>query len=68
MKLIIQRVTAGSVTVGEKIISKIGKGLVVLVGFHKDDTPKIIQRGVNKLLKLRLWNTIKKEEGDKINS
>lgn len=37
MKIVIQRVLEASVEVGGKIISKINKGLLVLVGIHKDD-------------------------------
>jgi D-tyrosyl-tRNA(Tyr) deacylase len=37
MKLLIQRVLEGSVTVDGQIVSQIGKGLVVLLGIHVDD-------------------------------
>lgn len=38
MRLLIQRVKRGSVTVAEKLISEIGPGLVILVGVGKGDT------------------------------
>ena len=37
MKLVIQRVKKGSVTVNGEIVGKIEKGVVVLVGIHRDD-------------------------------
>ncbi|KAJ8308411.1 hypothetical protein KUTeg_013285 [Tegillarca granosa] len=40
MKLIIQRVMKASVTVGDEVISSIGRGLCVLVGITRKDTAK----------------------------
>ncbi|XP_055908891.1 D-aminoacyl-tRNA deacylase 1 isoform X2 [Eupeodes corollae] len=40
MKTIIQRVTSAKVTVDEELLSSIGKGICVLVGFCKTDTEK----------------------------
>jgi hypothetical protein len=40
MRLIIQRVINASVVVGGKTVSKIDKGLLVLVGIQKNDTVK----------------------------
>ncbi|XP_058115719.1 D-aminoacyl-tRNA deacylase 1 isoform X2 [Anopheles coustani] len=37
MKAIIQRVTAAKVTVGDELVSSIGRGLCVLVGISTDD-------------------------------
>jgi D-tyrosyl-tRNA(Tyr) deacylase len=37
MRTLIQRVSKASVTVDDKVISKIGKGLVVLLGIGHDD-------------------------------
>ncbi len=56
MRVIIQRVTEASVTVEQKIVGKIGKGLLVLVGFTTTDTFKEIDHLTNKILKLRLWS------------
>ena len=38
MKIVLQRVSRASVTVGDELISKIGPGLLLLVGIAKGDT------------------------------
>lgn len=38
MRLIIQRVSSGKVTVKNEVVGEIKKGLVVLVGFSSTDT------------------------------
>ena len=38
MRLVIQRVTRASVTIGGELHSSIGAGLLVLVGIQADDT------------------------------
>jgi len=43
LKAVIQRVKKGSVSVDGKIVSEIGKGLVVLVCAEKNDNEKIIE-------------------------
>ena len=63
MRVILQRVSEASVTVDEKIIGKIGNGLLILAGFGKDDTEANIETMVNKILKLRVFS----DENDKIN-
>ena len=55
MKIIIQRVTEACVTVEQKVAGKIGRGLLVLVGFTSTDTLNEIEHLSNKILKLRLW-------------
>jgi len=55
MKAVVQRVLSGSVSVEGEIVSSIGKGIVALVGIHKDDTPVEREYIVRKLLNLRLW-------------
>ncbi|XP_067634129.1 D-aminoacyl-tRNA deacylase 1-like isoform X2 [Eurosta solidaginis] len=40
MKAIVQRVTAAKVTVGDNLISSIGRGLCVLVGITYSDTER----------------------------
>ena len=58
--MVIQRVKRASVTVEQKIVGKIGPGIMVLVGFTQKDTEKVLKKAVSKLLKIRLWNTIPK--------
>lgn len=38
MRVVLQRVKSGSVSVDGKIVGQIGKGLVCLVGIARDDT------------------------------
>ena len=38
MKIVIQRSLKSEVSVNNKIVGKIEKGLVLLVGFHEEDT------------------------------
>ena len=37
MRLVLQRVKRASVTVDEEVVGEIGKGMLVLVGIHRDD-------------------------------
>lgn len=39
-----------------ELISTIGKGLLVLAGIGKDDTPKEVQSMASKVLKVKLWD------------
>ena len=61
MRLVIQRVLEGSVTVEGTKISQIGKGMVCLVGLTKGDTKELLSFWADKLLKLKLWPKIQKE-------
>ncbi|KAI7899209.1 D-tyrosyl-tRNA deacylase [Cokeromyces recurvatus] len=56
MRAVIQRVTKASVTVDNKVISSIQKGLCVLLGIGTDDTEKDIDYMVNKILNIRVFN------------
>lgn len=55
MKTVIQRVTKASVTVENKIVGKIGKGLLVLLGVGPEDTKNTADFLVQKLVKLRIF-------------
>lgn len=55
MKLVIQKVSQASVAIGNKIVGKINKGLMVLVGVTHGDSEKDIDYLVNKLVNLRLF-------------
>ncbi len=56
MIAVIQRVSHASVTIDEIIKSKIGKGLLVLVGIESADTGEDIQWLSNKIVNLRIFN------------
>ncbi|MBN2662877.1 MAG: D-tyrosyl-tRNA(Tyr) deacylase [Bacteroidales bacterium] len=55
MRTIIQRVKSAIVEVDNKIIGKINKGLLILVGFEDDDTPTDIEWIVKKISNLRIF-------------
>lgn len=56
MKLVVQRVSQASVKVQDKICGSIQKGLLVLLGIHKEDTQDSIPWFVEKLINLRIFN------------
>ena len=60
MRALIQRVTGGSVTIDGEVYSKIGFGMVVLLGIAKTDTAKDVEQIAKKLVNLRIFND---EEG-----
>lgn len=63
MRLVVQRVNSASVSVGGKVVGKIGRGLFVLVGFKKGDTREKAEILAEKLIKLRVMADAK----DKMN-
>ncbi|MEO6070314.1 MAG: D-aminoacyl-tRNA deacylase [Chitinophagaceae bacterium] len=60
MRVVIQRVTKATVSVGDKICGKIGRGLVVLVGIEDGDSTEDIEWISKKMVSLRIFND---EEG-----
>ncbi len=63
MRLILQRVASASVSVEDKMISKINQGIVVLVGIMDDDTTEDIEWCVKKCLTIKLFNNWKDTVG-----
>ena len=59
MKALIQRVNQASVNINQSEYSKISKGLLILVGIHKndsvDDIKFIIDKSINLRIKLINW-------------
>jgi D-tyrosyl-tRNA(Tyr) deacylase len=55
MRVVIQRVSSASVTVSEKVVADIQKGLLILVGIEDNDTPNDIDWLVNKIINLRIF-------------
>ena len=55
MKIVLQRVTSASVTVDNNIIGKIDKGLLIFLGVEQDDTDDMLQKYVDKIIKLRIF-------------
>ena len=59
MRFIIQRVKSASVTVSNELVSKIGPGLMILVGLTHDDKEEYFDHVTDKFLNLRLWDDSK---------
>ncbi len=55
MRAVIQRVTGGSVTVNNEILSRIGPGLVVLLGIGREDTEEDAAYLAEKTANLRIF-------------
>ena len=55
MKIVLQRVSQASVTVDEKKVADIQKGLLVLVGIEDADTQEDIDWLVGKIIKMRIF-------------
>ncbi|MFV1884058.1 MAG: D-aminoacyl-tRNA deacylase [Balneola sp.] len=55
MKVVVQRVSSASVTVGNEITGVIDKGLLLLVGIHQNDTEDQLKWMCEKILKLRIF-------------
>ncbi len=55
MRIIIQRVSEASVTIGGVVKSAIKNGYLVLAGFEEADTPQDIDWTANKLINLRIF-------------
>jgi len=63
MKLVIQRVTKANVEVNKKIVGKINKGFMVLLGVAEGDTKSQADYLVKKLCNLRVFE----DENEKMN-
>ena len=63
MKLVVQRVKEADVTVSGKVVGKIDKGLMVLLGVKEGDTTKEADFLANKLVNLRIFE----DENEKMN-
>lgn len=55
MKLIIQRTTEACVSVEGVAVGKIGKGFLVLVGITHEDNRQIVEKMVQKMINLRIF-------------
>lgn len=56
MKVVVQRVQNANVTVKDKKVGEIKKGLLLLVGFTQNETKENIDWMVNKITNLRIFN------------
>lgn len=55
MRALIQRVSRASVTVDEKIVGEIGRGLLVLLGVGQGDGETQVKTVVDKIVNLRIF-------------
>ena len=56
MRIITQNVINASVSIDNKIVGSISRGFCLFVGFTQGDNKEIVDKMVNKLLGLRLFN------------
>ena len=63
MRAVVQRATRASVTVGEREVGKIGRGVVVLLGVSPDDGPDQAKWIAGKVATLRIFS----DDDDKMN-
>jgi len=55
MKVVLQRVTAASVSIDDEVVGRIGQGMVALVGVANGDTEKDAQYIAQKTVGLRIF-------------
>ena len=63
MRCVIQRVIQASVTVGEELVGKIGRGYMILIGVSSEDTDKDLRYMAEKVPNLRIFE----DENGKMN-
>ncbi len=56
MRVVLQRVSSGSVTIDGQVYGCIGKGLVILVGFGHGDDADTVHKMCRKILQLRIFD------------
>ncbi len=56
MKIVIQRVLNSSVEVENKIVGKIGRGFLILLGISNNDTKEKIEKAAQKISRLRIFS------------
>jgi len=60
VRAVVQRVSEASVSVGDDVVGRIGRGAVVLVGISSEDAPADAERLAGKVARLRIFEN---EEG-----
>ncbi len=63
MRIVLQRVQSGSVTVDDEIVGKIGAGFVILTGITHTDTVERVKKMAHKVANLRVFS----DEAGKMN-
>ena len=57
MRAVVQRVTSASVRVGDRVTGAIGRGLLVLVGIHRDDDAAAVHYIAGKIRDMRVFES-----------
>lgn len=55
MRAVLQRVSSAQVTVGDRLVGRIGPGLLVLLGVERDDGPEDVEYIAGKTREVRLF-------------
>ena len=55
MRIVLQRVARGEVSVNGRSVGRIERGYVLLAGFHREDTPEALEWMAEKIVSLRLF-------------
>lgn len=63
MRAVIQRVSEASVTIDEQVVGKIGRGFMILLGIHEEDTQEDVDYLIRKIPLLRVFE----DAGGKMN-
>ena len=63
MRIVVQRVTRASVSIGGEMVSSIGRGLMVLTGVEAGDTEQDAVNAADKMVGLRIFE----DEAGKLN-
>ncbi len=56
MRVVLQRVSEASVTIGTIVNGAIGNGVLILIGIEDEDSKEDISWLVNKIVKMRIFN------------
>lgn len=56
MRAVVQRVSAASVEIDGKTVAKVGVGLALLVGIHRDDTRDDARKLADRIAGMRVFN------------
>lgn len=67
MRLVIQRVKEASVEIDNKCVGKIDKGFMVLIGIGNNDNKEIVDKYVNKMINLRIFEDENKKTNLSLN-
>jgi len=56
MKIVLQRVSEAKVTVEKNVVGSIGHGLLLLTGFHANDSEETVRWMCDKVIKMRIFH------------